>query len=306
MEATVRRSWRAWETRLPRAPSGHGSWLLPQHASYGAPLFSLPTMSCLPAELVDGIIDHLHENRSALAACGLTCRAWVPRSRHYLFNKIDIGTHSTSCDLTAAFFRASPSLASHVRELVIHGRARVTGPDQALPASAFCTVLGAVQNLRYLRLSAVRWSVLGDDARAAIVERCRTVSVLDLHIVRFQPIDEFARVLGACTALRRLNMSHIALGLRDGPAEPATIMLPPSLTHLLTLNVSPQFRLVPSKVEQRVEARVSWKNYRANGDLLRLNSFLRDLGDNLTNLALILRIEGELRAFILPYTVGDK
>ncbi|KAJ7642135.1 hypothetical protein FB45DRAFT_1126439 [Roridomyces roridus] len=44
----------------------------------------------LPRELCDLIIDHLHADRAALAACSLVCRAWVPASRFHLFDHISL------------------------------------------------------------------------------------------------------------------------------------------------------------------------------------------------------------------------
>ncbi|PCH40277.1 hypothetical protein WOLCODRAFT_136760 [Wolfiporia cocos MD-104 SS10] len=42
----------------------------------------------LPAELCDRIVDFLHDDPYTLAACCLTCRSWVPASRHHLFYNI--------------------------------------------------------------------------------------------------------------------------------------------------------------------------------------------------------------------------
>lgn len=46
----------------------------------------------LPQELVDIIIDHLHDDRHALAASALVCRAWVPPSRHHLFEILPVSS----------------------------------------------------------------------------------------------------------------------------------------------------------------------------------------------------------------------
>ncbi|OCH96616.1 hypothetical protein OBBRIDRAFT_13760 [Obba rivulosa] len=44
----------------------------------------------LPAEICDYIIDELQDDRAALESCSLTCRSWLPRARHYLFNTINL------------------------------------------------------------------------------------------------------------------------------------------------------------------------------------------------------------------------
>jgi hypothetical protein len=42
----------------------------------------------IPQELVDMIIDHLHNNRKALSTCSLVCGAWLSSSRFHKFEKI--------------------------------------------------------------------------------------------------------------------------------------------------------------------------------------------------------------------------
>ncbi|KAJ7223572.1 hypothetical protein GGX14DRAFT_165461 [Mycena pura] len=44
-------------------------------------------MRLLP-EVLDCVVDHLSTDRSALKACGLTCRQWLPRSRFHLFREV--------------------------------------------------------------------------------------------------------------------------------------------------------------------------------------------------------------------------
>ncbi len=49
----------------------------------GASLFS----RSLPSEIVDIIIDHLHDYR-ALCACSMTCSALLPASHYHLFSEV--------------------------------------------------------------------------------------------------------------------------------------------------------------------------------------------------------------------------
>ena len=48
-------------------------------------------MSGLPPELIDRIIDHVHDKKS-LNACSLVCRQWSPRSRKRLFVQIEFAS----------------------------------------------------------------------------------------------------------------------------------------------------------------------------------------------------------------------
>ncbi|KAJ7223568.1 hypothetical protein GGX14DRAFT_351993, partial [Mycena pura] len=39
-------------------------------------------------EISDCVIDHLSTDKTALKACGLACRQWLPRSRFHLFREV--------------------------------------------------------------------------------------------------------------------------------------------------------------------------------------------------------------------------
>jgi hypothetical protein len=43
----------------------------------------------LPAEILDHIVDHLHDTKTALSNCSLVSKSWIPRTRKHLF--ADIG-----------------------------------------------------------------------------------------------------------------------------------------------------------------------------------------------------------------------
>jgi len=47
-------------------------------------------MSQIPAELTNHIIDYLHADKDALAACSMVCKAWLPRARHHVFGRMRI------------------------------------------------------------------------------------------------------------------------------------------------------------------------------------------------------------------------
>jgi hypothetical protein len=55
----------------------------------------LPRRAQLPPELIDAIIELLHDDRLALATCALVRKSWVPASRHHLFSEITIVPESS-------------------------------------------------------------------------------------------------------------------------------------------------------------------------------------------------------------------
>ncbi|KAJ6578667.1 hypothetical protein DFH09DRAFT_1148045 [Mycena vulgaris] len=45
-------------------------------------------MKNFPQELIDYILDDLHEDKSSLVHCSLVCRAWLPATRYHLFSDL--------------------------------------------------------------------------------------------------------------------------------------------------------------------------------------------------------------------------
>ena len=49
----------------------------------------------LPPELLDHIVDFLHDNQTALRNCCLVSKSWIPRARKYLFAAIEFHREET-------------------------------------------------------------------------------------------------------------------------------------------------------------------------------------------------------------------
>ena len=48
----------------------------------------------IPSELYDHTLDFLHNDRAALSACSVVCKAWLPSSRFHLFSNLHISDRS--------------------------------------------------------------------------------------------------------------------------------------------------------------------------------------------------------------------
>lgn len=79
--------------------------------------------SFLYNELVDMVIDHLHDDKDALAACSLVSRLWRNSSQYHLLENVTLHGVATArgLDAFAAFVETSPRLAHYVRALRVHG-----------------------------------------------------------------------------------------------------------------------------------------------------------------------------------------
>ena len=75
----------------------------------------------LPPEMVDYIIDFLHDDRKTLKKCCLLSRSWVPRTRGHLFNEVKLDKPSSLKAWVKSFPNPANSPAHHARSLVLTG-----------------------------------------------------------------------------------------------------------------------------------------------------------------------------------------
>ena len=74
--------------------------------------------SSLPPEILDYIVDHLHDEPDTLKACCVTSKSWVSRTRTHLFSRIEF-LKSTFQSWMKAFPDPSNSPAHYTRSLTI-------------------------------------------------------------------------------------------------------------------------------------------------------------------------------------------
>ena len=88
--------------------------------------------SRLPSELLDTIVDFLHDSRDALKSCCLTSKSWIPRTRTYLFADIRFYTVKNVESWKSTFPDPSTSPAHYAKTLLIaHPRvATAMGADE--------------------------------------------------------------------------------------------------------------------------------------------------------------------------------
>jgi hypothetical protein len=86
---------------------------------------TLTIMVQLPQELVDWVIDYLHDDPDELYACSLVCRDWLPSSRYHKFGTILLQSSITAPES----FETCPIAAEYVRNLVIIGSKLLDFPN---------------------------------------------------------------------------------------------------------------------------------------------------------------------------------
>jgi hypothetical protein len=84
----------------------------------------------LPPEILDLIVDHLHEESAALKACCIVSKSWIHRTRTHLFASIEFHAPESHIELWKKTFPdPSNSPAHHTRHLLIRGLSTVTAAD---------------------------------------------------------------------------------------------------------------------------------------------------------------------------------
>lgn len=73
----------------------------------------------LPPELLDHVIDLLHDTKHTLKECSLVSRSWIPRTRKHLFASIKIKTEAELNSWREMFPDPSTSLARHAETLIV-------------------------------------------------------------------------------------------------------------------------------------------------------------------------------------------
>ena len=71
-----------------------------------------------PAELLDQIVDHLHDTSDALKRCCLVSKSWVPRTRRHLFADVNFRTEKDLRSWKNAFPDPSTSPACYTKNLI--------------------------------------------------------------------------------------------------------------------------------------------------------------------------------------------
>jgi len=80
-------------------------------------------MSCpFPPEILDHIVDHLHDEPAALRTCCTVSKSWVPRTRKHLFTRIEFNASKSHMKLwKKTFSDPEDSPAHHTRSLFVCG-----------------------------------------------------------------------------------------------------------------------------------------------------------------------------------------
>jgi hypothetical protein len=153
----------------------------------------------LPREILDLIVDHLHDDPKSLKACCAVSKAWIRRTRTYLFNRVEfpepVAPHVTRWGVTFPDPLNSP--AHHTRVLSIG----LFGPITAAVADILLTFC----NISHLNVGISPW--YGRRLSLAPLHVFSpTVRSLHLNVSIF-PVSEVLDLIRSFSLLEDLSLS---------------------------------------------------------------------------------------------------
>ncbi|KAF5344342.1 hypothetical protein D9758_013269 [Tetrapyrgos nigripes] len=182
----------------------------------------------LAIELINLIIDQLHDSRPDLKTCALVHRDWLPQSRYHLFHDIRLFQNDVAPFLELCSSPYSTLPLAHVQtfglatNLVLKGEPKdkttynCPALDQLLTWQSPETERKLITErvfgyLRALSLSWIGWWTLSDNAKAVLHGGFTSLTELKLWNVVFGFEDEFVELLGALHGLQKLRLDGVVL-----------------------------------------------------------------------------------------------
>ncbi|KAF8907941.1 hypothetical protein CPB84DRAFT_1768214 [Gymnopilus junonius] len=191
----------------------------------------------LPQELVDHIIDHLHDELMTLQNCARVCRAWTPASRFHLFAKVSLKAASPQngpalpqerCKRLHALLVQCPEIISNIRELEVCEGSPLHHPYSDVQSSttwvttertltALFKMLTHVKRFDFSATSLQFWTLLPPTFQNALYALLSlpTLSYIRLHSWHFPSFSTLVSFLSHCQNLRAFALSSTNIG-NDG------------------------------------------------------------------------------------------
>ncbi len=169
----------------------------------------------LPPELLDYILDYLHDDKPSLRQCALTSRNWRSRSHHHLFHSVYID--STICNAFTRLLESNPPLGAHVASMAIEGVFGFFSLDRmesialqkwlhaSLGLAHFSCLLHNLSKLELARITIDFELVRG------VFGRLSTITQLTLYTCSFTS-DVFVELFLSYPLMKRLDVAWFDVG----------------------------------------------------------------------------------------------
>jgi hypothetical protein len=162
----------------------------------------------LPHELIDAIIDHLHDDEPSLSICSLVCKSWTRTARYHLYADINIDKGGTN-DLRL-LQRGSPVII-YIRRLRIMVYLGWKFWNETLPS------LSNFESIQSISIGYLPWCSMLPSARSAFLSRFAAITRLYLYGIEVSTFHQLAQMIYAFTWLDTLIINKIKPGVFQLP-----------------------------------------------------------------------------------------
>lgn len=157
----------------------------------------------LPIQIVNQIVDHLHDDTAALSQGSLVCKRWISCTRFHLFSDLSIDEHRHD-DTFDKIVKQGATFISFVRKLRINS-AGGDSPDKRL--YYILSRLPVFPAIDRLVLKGFIWPYLNFDAKRFIRRIIPQLVGLDLTDVQFNYLEDIEDIILAAPMLKCLFIS---------------------------------------------------------------------------------------------------
>jgi hypothetical protein len=194
----------------------------------------------IPPELSDRVIDFLHDDWSALKACSLACKAWLPASRFHLWNRVVLRYSADGTDY-AEFLKASPAITSCIVDLTVEFPTDRSTDTSREPEATWMTetLIPIFSTLRILRQLMFVGAHFGEDAfLAKIYPSLSTARVVQLSMCHFSRFSSFVELVWSSPSLENLRLDTISFDQVDAYTPRPPSVPRPELKFLMIIYYS--------------------------------------------------------------------
>ena len=168
----------------------------------------------LPPEILDLIIDYLHDESTTLKACCLASKSLVPRSRRHIFARIEFDSAKSSIESwTRAFPDPSNSPAHYTRRLCIR--------DPEAFSASLSTWTRSFRHVQELSVKTIRWG--GHYGVSFVQLHGLSPTLKSLHVSSVgTPVSEVLGLICSFPLLQSLSLHSTRESVSDGWTVPPT------------------------------------------------------------------------------------
>jgi hypothetical protein len=165
----------------------------------------------IPPEIVDQIIDALHDDKKSLAACALVYSKWLAPSRRHLFRKVALTTENIQAFLNLL---DSPHSTLHKFTKNLAMEEGVYSGEMWFSES-ISELADKLVRVETLRVHGVSWGELSEEGAGSLIDGFQQVTSLDLDLIALDYLTPLVKLVCSFPLLEQLSCQSIILCAPD-------------------------------------------------------------------------------------------